>query len=148
MKKVALLTVLIVCSMALISCGKRYVGLTVDTRSNPYWCNISSLPYTCRNGTEKDICIVNSTIAKGTAEGRYIAEGVVDFSQGTFKSWGNLQDAGTRFAIVLAKDGVIVDTHSFMLRTMGSAKEVPFSVDFECPGGFDAVTFVGEATIR
>ena len=148
MKKIAFLTVLIVCSMGLISCGKRYVGRTVNTRTNPYWCNVSSLPYTCRNGSEKDICIINSTISRGATEGTYIAEGVVDFSKGGFKSWGNLQDAGTKFSIVLAKDNVIVDTHAFMLRTMGSVKEVLFSVEFECPGGFDAITYVGEARIR
>ena len=148
MKKVALLIVLIFCSLAWVSCGKQYVGKTVNTKTNPYWCNIKSLPCSYHSGSDRDICIVDSTISEGSTEGSYIAEGVVDFSKGSFKSWGNLQDNGTKFFIVLAKNGVIVDTHSFMLRTMGSAKEVPFSVDFECPGGFDAISYIGVASIR
>ena len=146
MKIITHFTVLALCILAMFSCSKRYVGRDINA-NNFYWCYNYTLPHSFHLNTEKEGCIINATISKGAAAGSYIANGEIDFAQGSFGSLGIFASNEAEFTILLAKDGKIIDRLSFQLNIFGIRKKVPFSVEFECPGGFDAVTYIGEVVI-
>jgi hypothetical protein len=61
-----------------------------------------------------------------------------------------MMDTGTRFSVVVAHDGYVVDTIAFRPVSAfgGLGNNLPFNIRFTRPEGFDAVTFVWKLSMR
>ena len=146
--------VVIVLLTTLISCGvgsKKFVG--DDVSYNWGWC-----PYYPEYASETGRkCTVNSgaiifhcTIVQDEDEHKYVVKGYADASQGKLKSWSVMMDQGTRFSLLLSRDGKIVDNISFRPATaLGKLSDnMPFMIEFTCPEGFDGINFYWNIYVR
>ena len=145
-RNIAVLTTLLCLSMT-ISCGKRYVGYRID-QGSPIWCHYIN----GENHYTRDIggLVFDFTIKEGQDDGEYIIDGHIDPSQGKVKSWDRMIPEKSRFNMIVANDGVIVDNISFRPITAygGLSSKMPFNFKYISPEGFDAVTFIWNMYVR
>ena len=145
------LAITVLCAGLTSGCGKKYVGETVNYNWEG-WCVYSE----GHNSGEKH-CTVPSgglifdfTIAKGEVEHEYIIEGYLDPTQGDVKSWDRMIPEKSRFNMIVANDGVIIDNVSFrpMSAYGGLSSRMPFAIQYNSPEGFDAVCFYWNMYVR
>ncbi len=133
------------CCLAVISlivfvsaCAHKYVGREVDARA-PSWCSRSDSPASCALGNPDEPYQFEFTVSEGSVEGEYIAEGTMDGSEGSLKSITALVESESRFGLVLAKDGVVVDYIAFSPTGGWVSGKAAFKRTFTS-APFDAVT--------
>ena len=146
MKRHVVIAVLMI-SLGVISCGKRYVG----QRINPAWtgwCHYLNGEKHCTK--ELGALIFDFTIKEGDVEGDFIIEGYLDASKGEIKSWDKMLEGQSHFSMIVADDGVVVDNVAFRPRPvygeLGST--IPFKIEYNRPGGFDAISFYWKMLIK
>lgn len=150
MRRVVLLMMGMVFGISLISCGqKRYVGERVDY-SAPYWCGYSEYIY---NGEKRCILDVSGVIfdflIKSESEDTWLIEGTIDLSRGDLKSADHIDEARTRFFMLVAKDGCIIDNVVFRPRFIGNiGQNASFKFRYTMDGGFSAITFGYNLTVK
>ena len=144
MKKLILTVVGILIFSMLTGCGtKRYVGERVNY-SGPYWCSYSEYS---NNGEksckiEQGVMIFSFDIKKQEDTENYIIEGTIDLSKGAVKSFDRIDNAKTRFFMLVAKDGYITDNVGFRPHYFdGINNEIPFRIVYESSAGISAITF-------
>ena len=152
MKGTSIILAMMALCVGLISgCTKRYVGKPVNYNWEG-WC-----VYTANDNNGEKHCRVPSgalifdlTITKSDVQHEYIIDGFVDPTQGAVKSWDRMVGEKSRFNMVVANDGVIVDNVSFRPRTAygGLGSKMPFTIKYTSAEGFDAVSFYWSMTIR
>lgn len=144
-KKIGLLVFLVGTILLLSACTKPYVGRTVSY-SAPFWCMCYNLPKTCIQNT--DFFIFDFKISQGSISGEYIIEGGA-----TYKGKGGFSKlatggkfGGSSFALVLAKDGIVIDY--LLLNLMGTDldRKLPFKTRFKSLP-FDAVGIDYKVTV-
>ena len=147
MRKLIIVLITLLCLSIMISCGKRYVGYKID-HSSPAWCQYA-------NGEKrytKDIggLVFDFSIKEGQGDGEYIIDGFIDPTQGKVKSWDRMIPEKSRFSMLVANDGVIVDNVAFRPITPygGLSSKIPFTIKYISPEGFDAVTFDWNLYVR
>jgi hypothetical protein len=144
MRRTVITAAVLVGCLFCLSCGKKHVGETVDT-TMPRWCQWQ--------GTDRD-CLVwvghilfEASIKKGSRPGTYVIAGTVDpTSKGKQRLAQNWQG---RFSMFVAKDNVIVDNVGFLPQSPESdtSGKLPFSIEYNRPEGFDAISFGYEITV-
>lgn len=94
--------------------------------------------------------IFDFTIQKGEKDGEYIIDGFIDPSKGDLKSINHMVPAETRFFMLVARSGVIVDSVGFRPRAgFGNTdREWPFTIYYNQPEGFDGLSFAGQVSVR
>ena len=123
-----------------LACGKQYVGMQVNTSG---WSQIYQLPAKC---TQYDQWFVwKYSIEKGSKENEYTLIGTADGSRGGAKSVGNIVLAESRFSLILANNGTVVDNIPFRLRGGDINAPIPFEKKFECQSSFNAAAIFWSA---
>ncbi len=131
----------IVWCLSLSACAKYYVGRLIDY-NEPYWCDCSEFPKTCRQDYRDFVFeytiirgdnVEGSDLAEYILEGRAIYKGEGGFSQ--LATGG--QFGGSHFRFILVNEGVIIDY--FYLNVLGDnlSSGLPFKKRFKSPP-FDA----------
>jgi hypothetical protein len=145
-KFMAFVTILMFLTMT-VSCGKQYVGYKID-HGSPVWCHYIN----GENHYTKDIggLVFDFIIKEGQGDGEYIIDGYIDPTKGQVKSWDRMIPEKSRFSMLVANDGVIVDNISFRPITPygGLGSKMPFTIKYISPEGFDAVTFYWNMYVR
>jgi hypothetical protein len=151
MKRLFLISLAAICCLVALACQKRYVGQSVDYNWHG-WCKYAKY----YNNGEKH-CTIDSgalifdvTIRKGEKDGEYIIEGFVDPTKGEIKSWDKMLDGPSRFSMIVAHNGKVIDNVAFRPKTVfgGMGTQWPFRINYIQPEGFDAVTFTWNIHIR
>ena len=140
--------ILILCASLMLSCGKRYVGHSVDYRWDG-WCKYSGGEKHCT--ASRGPLIFDYDIMEGPNKGEYVIDGYIDPTQGEVKSFDHLMEgSGTHFSCIIANDGFVVDNLGFRPNTAyGSlGRRIPFRIEFVRSEGFDAVTFAYKIRVR
>lgn len=128
-----------------VSCSKQFVGRQVNTNTQ-YWCQINALPSTC---VQNDKWFVwEFTIEKGQSENEYILEGTADPSRSGAKSFNVILLHESRFSLILANNGTVVDNISFRLIGNSIDSSISFNKKFECEMPFDAGSIYWEASVQ
>jgi len=141
MKKFSMIVLLMITlCLFLTQCNlpKRFVGGRIGY-NHPKFCAIDQLPKTCTIQTE--FFMVDFTISSGTEPGEYFITGGAKH-QGA-SSFGQLVTGGegtSKFYVLLAKDGVIIDSIIVMPRGKSLNLRLPFKKTFKCEP-FDAAGF-------
>ena len=126
-----------------LACGKQYVGMHYNTSG---WSQIYQLPAKC---TQNDQWFVwKYSIEKGSKENEYILKGTADGSRGGAKSVGNIVLSESRFSLILANNGTVVENINFRLRGNEINAPVSFKKIFECQSSFNAATIFWSATVQ
>ena len=126
-----------------LACGKQYVGMQVNTSG---WSQIYQLPAYCMQNDKWFVW--KYSIEKGSKENEYILMGTADGSKGGAKSVGNLVLNESRFSLILANYGTVVDNISFVLRGSDITSPIPFEKKFECQSPFNAATIFWSAKVQ
>jgi hypothetical protein len=141
-----------ICCFGLVAgCGKRYVGQQVNYNWEG-WClyrdYLDDGQKHCRISSGD--LIFDFTITKTEKDNEYRIEGHIDPSQGAVKSWDHMVASGTHFTMVVAHEGVVIDTIAFRPRSAYGelGQDIPFTIRFLQPEGFDAVAFVWRMVMR
>ena len=126
-----------------VSCGKQFVGRQVNTQ---YWCQINALPATC---VQMDKWFVwEYSIDKGSKENEYILIGTADGSKGGAKSIGNIVPNKSRFSLIIANNGTVIDNIPFFLMGYDIHAPISFKRKFECQSPFNAAIIDWSASVR
>ena len=126
-----------------LACGKQHVGMNYNTSG---WSQIYQLPAKC---TQNDKWFVwEFSIEKGSKENEYIFIGTADGSKRGAKSVGNLVIAESRFSLILANNGTVVDNIPFRLRGRDISSPIPFEKKFECQSSFNAAAIFWSAKVQ
>ena len=126
-----------------VSCGKQFVGRQFNTQ---YWCQITTLPSTC---VQKDECFFwEYSIEKGSKQNEFILKGTADGSRGSAKSIGNIVLSESRFSLILANNGTVVDNINFLLLGNEINAPVSFKRIFECQSSFNAAIIFWSAKVQ
>jgi hypothetical protein len=128
-----------------VSCGKEFVGRQVNTNTQ-YWCQINALLSTCAQ--EDKWFVWEYSIEKGSKENEYILKGTADGSRGGAKSIGNIVLSESRFSLILANNGTVVDNINFRLGGNEINAPVSFKKIFECQSSFNAATIFWSAKVQ
>ena len=150
-RALSLFAVVVLCLGLTLGCGKKHVGKQINYNWDG-WC----LYTMSDNGGEKHCkvpsggLIFDLTITKGEAEHEYYIKGHVDPTQGHVKSWDRMIPEKSRFSMIVANDGVIIDNVSFRPVTAygGLSSAMPFTIKYICPEGFDAIAFDWSLYVR
>lgn len=135
---------LILCSMLVVSCGKRYVGEWVGVAGGG-WSHYSEKK---DNGVQHYLIThewveFDLQISKTELPSEYLIEGTIDLSKGGAKSASQIEEAKTRFSILFASNGVIVDNVPFQpVYTGNIGSKLPFKFKYKREGGFGRFKFV------
>jgi hypothetical protein len=123
-----------------LACGKQYVGMQVNTSG---WSQIYQLPAKC---SQYDQWFVwKYSIEKDSKENEYTLIGTAHGSRGGAKSVGNIVIAESRFSLILANNGTVVDNIPFRLRGGDINAPIPFEKKFECQSSFNAAAIFWSA---
>ena len=147
MKRIfAFAVVLMILAAFTSGCSKRYVGQTVNYDWDG-WCRYNRGEKHCT--VSSGALVFDFDIFNGVNEGQYIVEGNIDPTQGELKSWATMVDVGTRFSLIIANDGVVVDNIGFRPKSYGGrlGNKIPFTINLTRPEGFDAVAFYWRMTV-
>ena len=145
MSRMNLGAVLGLCLVLTFACAKPPIGSKIDMQKLD-WCTVSGLPHTCVYRNDQTPFYLTLALAKGETEGAYRAAGTCDFAKGGGQAAGHGREVVADILLIVAKHGEIVDSVSFKLEANDASPDVPFTVQFHCPHGFDAVTFYAEVT--
>jgi hypothetical protein len=132
--------------MMLFGCGKRYVGKLVNT-NHPAWRRVGSLP---DHGHIANVgpLVADFQIESGEAPGHYIVTGAFDASAGSAKSWAHVMPEKSKFSMLIASSGLVVDNISFMVRGTDLGQPLPFRIEFYCDKPIEAIAFWYEFYMR
>ncbi len=126
-----------------LACGKQHVGMQYNTSG---WSQIYQLPAKC---TQNDQWFVwEYSIEKGSKENEYILIGTADGSKKGAKSVGNLVLNESRFSLILANNGTVVDNITFLLRGWDISSPIPFKKKFECQSSFNSAAIFWSAKVQ
>ena len=126
-----------------LACGKQHVGMHYNTSG---WTQIYRLP---ANGTQTDQWFFwKFTIERGSKENEYILIGTADGSRGSAKSVGNIVPNKSRFSLILANNGTVVDNIPFMLSGTDVNAPISFKRKFECQSPFNAAIIDWSAYVQ
>jgi hypothetical protein len=126
-----------------LACGKQHVGMQYNTSG---WSQIYQLPAKC---TQNDQWFVwEYSIEKGSKENEYILIGTADGSKKGAKSIGNIVLAESRFSLILANNGTVVDNITFLLRGWDISSPIPFKKKFECQSSFNSAAIFWSAKVQ
>lgn len=152
MRRALTVGAIMICCLGFVSgCSKRFVGQPINYNWEG-WClydaDLNAGEKHCR--LPSGALIFDFTITRSENENDYLIDGHIDPTQGEIKSWGHMMDTGTRFSVVVANDGYVIDTISFRPVSAygGLGNKLPFNIRFTNPEGFDAVAFVWKMSIR
>jgi hypothetical protein len=137
-RKTAIVSLIVIC-MIFVACGKRFVGRLVDT-NHPAWHQVRDLPDHGRI-TDMGPLDVDFTIASGANPGDYIVTGEFDASAGSAKSWSYVYPSKSKFSLLIASEGMVVDNISFMIREESLSRPLPFKIEFHCDKPIEAIAF-------
>ena len=135
----------IVVSFGLLSCTKRFVGVSVDT-NKVYWCRHYIYPNTCTY--EDQWFMWNYTLSRGEEENEFILQGTADGTMGGAKSIGSLVPSESNFYLILSKNNIVVDSIVFNLPPVKVTSKIPFKKRFKCEVEFDSSSIWWEASVR
>jgi|GEM_PF-6829014 len=130
---------LILLTLVIVNCGKRYVGKTTNF-NHPAWHRVKALPCTGRVSGIGPLD-VNFTIERAEAPGAYLVRGQFDPSQGSAKSWARIIPEKSRFSMLVSSGGMIVDNIRFMVQGESLSRPLPFTFEFTADYEIDAVAF-------
>lgn len=139
MKTNCLILLLIVVSSVLLGCGKRYVGQLVNTNA-PAWHRIEKIPDQGRISNVGPL-VTNFRIERGEGAGDYVVTGNFDASTGSAKSWSNILPGKSKFSILIASSGMVVDNIPFIVRGDSLSQPLPFKIEFHCEKPIEAIAF-------
>jgi hypothetical protein len=108
-------------------------------------CPSGDLPKKC--GTATGIFGFEFEVSKGEKEGEYIINGEAVYlgTPGTRLARG--KGGGSRFFLLLAKNGVITDTMALNLSGNDLDRPLPFRKTFSSPSSFDALAITYRVTV-
>jgi hypothetical protein len=139
MKKGVVIVSLIAACLILFACGKRYVGQIVNTKA-PAWHRVGTLPDQGHIANVGPL-VVDFQIETGDGPGNYIVTGEFDASTGSAKSWSNILPEKSKFSMLIASEGMVVDNISFLVRGENLNQPLPFRITFHCDKPIEAVAF-------
>lgn len=150
MKRFVAAAVFLSCALIFISCSKRFVGEQVGFAGDN-WCHYSE---NINDGLQQ--CIIKREwiefefqISKGENPGEYLIAGTMDLSKGAVKSASTINDAKSRFSMLVASGGIIVDNVAFRPVFTGNIGEkMPFSIRYCREEGFSLITFYSFVQVR
>ena len=126
-----------------LACAKQYVGKQFNTSG---WSQIYRLPANC---TQTDEWFVwKFSIEKGSKENEYILIGTADGSRGGAKSIGNIVPNKSRFSLIIANNGTVIDNIPFFLMGYDIHAPISFKRKFECQSPFNAAIIDWSASVR
>lgn len=150
MKRLVIPVVLVICGLVMVSCGKRFVGEQVGFAGDD-WCHYAE---NIDDGVQR--CVIKREwiefefqISKRENVGEYLIEGTMDLSKGTVKSANKMNEAKSRFSMLVASGGKIVDNVSFRpVYTGNIGEKMPFSIRYMREEGFSLITFYSYVQVR
>lgn len=128
-----------------VSCTKQFVGRHVNTDAQ-FWSQINALPSTCEQSDQWFVW--KYTIEKGQSENEYVLKGTADPSRGGAKSFSNIVGHESKFSLILANNGTVVDNIRFRLSGGSMGRPISFNRKFECEMPFDSGAIYWEAKVR
>jgi hypothetical protein len=139
---------LLMVTLLLFGCAKEYVGKTVDYRRAP-WCELKSLPRENCTQTDDWMTITYELERKGNntllLNGKMQYHGPSSFSRLSTRSHPDYPPS--RFMLILAKRGVIVDQIAFTPQSDSLQGSIAFERQFEVKQPFDAALIYWQATV-
>lgn len=130
------------------ACAKEYVGRRVSY-GNSFWCQFHSLPHNC---TQVDDWLTIKYDLKTSGNGRYLLIGEMHYKGSTgFSSISTRSHPDyppSRFMLILANGGVIVDQIAFTPQSYDLSSTIPFERKFESQTPFDAAMIYYQMTVR
>jgi hypothetical protein len=150
MKRFAAAVVLALCTLTLASCHKRFIGDEVGFAGDN-WCHYAE---NVDKGFKR--CIIKRDwvefdfqILKGEKAGEWLIEGTVDLSKGVVKSASSLNERKSKFSMLVASKGIIVDNVAFQPVFTGNiGDKMPFSIRYVREEGFSLITFYSYVQVR
>ena len=139
MKRIIVRLGLIVIGITLVACGKPFVGQLVNINA-PAWHRIDGLPDHGRISNVGPL-EVDFSIESGESPDTYIVTGAFDASRGSAKSWSYVMSEKSKFSLLIASEGMVVDNIRFMIRESNLNRPLPFRIEFHCDKSIEAIAF-------
>ena len=126
-----------------LACAKQYEGKHYNTSR---WSQIYQLPAKC---TQTDKWFDwKFSIEKGSKINEFILIGTADGSKKDAKSFTHIVLEKSKFSLILANNGTVVDNISFHLIGTDINSPISFKRRFECQSSFDAAAIFWKAWVR